>query len=175
MQTNQVRPEKHWPEQLWRNCFWLLVPILLVNVAFGHRLPAAFQPEVFWKDIPLFVAIPENVFRGLVMVVPFLMPLRITSSTQRRGVSLFVLGTLVYFASWAALILAPESRWSQSAFGFMAPALTPALWLTGLTLIGDHLVFTRFAYRRWMYAAIVVLFLVFHNAHAALVYLRHSA
>jgi hypothetical protein len=153
-------------------CFWLLVPILLFNLLFTPYLPAAYQPSIFWKDIPRALSIAENAFRGAVLFGPLLMPLSFRSQRQRIGLVLYVLGTLFYFGSWAMLIVAPRSGWSRSVMGFMAPAYTPALWLTGIGLVGERLVIPRFCYRPWMYGVLVGGFLLSHNLHAALVFAR---
>lgn len=157
---------------LWRNCFLFLIPSLALNALLSRQLPPAFQPNVFGVGIPLVISLPESVFRAVVMVLPALMPLAISTSIQRFGLLLFCAGTLIYFASWAALILAPLSAWSTSVYGFFAPACTPALWLAGLTAIGDRLVFERISYQRWMYGLGAGLFIVFHTAHASIVWLR---
>lgn len=49
------------------SCFWLFVPILLFNVLFARRLPPAYRMQVFSKDVPLAVAIPERLLR----IMPF--------------------------------------------------------------------------------------------------------
>jgi hypothetical protein len=158
--------------RLLLNCFWLLVPLLAVNVIFAGDLPPAFQPAVFWKDIPRGISLPENVLRGLVMFLPALMPLRLDTPSRRRGLALFVFGNAAYFAVWAALILAPASAWSRSAIGFVAPAWTPALWLAGLTLMSDEIVVRRIPWRRGVYAALATAFVAFHCAHTTLVWSR---
>jgi hypothetical protein len=65
----------------------------------------------------------------------------------------------------------PLSPWSQSPLGFLAPAFTPALWLAGIASIGRTLYFGDF-YRPWMFLALSLVFLAFHNAHAWTVYSR---
>ncbi len=45
-------------------------------------------------------------------------------------------------------------------------------WLAGILLIGENLVISRLAYRRWMYGMVIALFLTFHNLHAALIFQR---
>jgi hypothetical protein len=157
---------------LWRNCSVLLVPLLVFNVALMSQLPAAFQRDVFWADIPMVISVPENTLRLLVMLLPALMPLSLSSRTQRVGLGVFCVGAFLYFASWVALILAPDSGWSRSAPGFLAPAYTPLLWLAGLTMLGDRLVLSRFPYRHWMYGSVAALFVAFHVSHAFLVWWR---
>ena len=157
-----------------RNCFWLMVPSILLLFIAADRLPPAFQAEVFWKDIPWFIAWPENLFRTAVFALPAFMPLSIKTTQQRRGLALYLFGTGVYFASWLALIIAPQSWWSLSAAGFLAPAYTPLIWLFGIGLIGERLFVSRIGFRPWMFFALTVVFLGFHIAHTALVFGRLS-
>jgi hypothetical protein len=154
------------------NCFWLLVPILAFNVLFTRLLPPAYQMEVFWKDIPKVVGVPENILRTLVMILPIFMRLQLSTPHQKLGLGLYLAGLLSYFASWIALIAVPWSAWSMSAIGFLAPAYTPIIWLTGIGLMGDMLQFSRVPYRPWIYLGISGLFFAFHNLHAFLVYSR---
>lgn len=155
------------------NCGWLLLPAVLWNLAFATRLPAAFQPEEFWRDIPSALAALENGLRVAVFVLPFFMPLRLREPAQRRALLLFAIGTLIYFGSWQALMAAPQSAWATSALGFTAPAWTPALWLGALALLGRELYWWRF-YRWWMYALVSMAFLVAHISHTAIVFARNT-
>lgn len=86
---------------------------------------------------------------------------------------LYLAGTIIYFMSWLLLIYYPESAWSQSVFGFMAPAYTPLLWLIGIGLVGKSFYF-KFEHARLMYFLIVADFIVLHNIHALLIYTRIS-
>jgi hypothetical protein len=83
------------------------------------------------------------------MILPFLMPFEVATGGRRRGLRLFVVGTLLYVLAWIALMIAPQSPWSTSWLGFVAPAYTPLVWLTGLGLIGRRL-HVPSPYRRWM-------------------------
>jgi hypothetical protein len=108
------------------------VPVLVLNLVLGGTLPAAYQPDVFWQDVPAALSIAENAARVAVLALPVLMPLR----RDRLGWSIYAAGLVLYGISWLALILAPQSVWATSAWGFAAPAYTPALWLAGIGLIG---------------------------------------
>jgi len=153
------------------NCFILTLPVMVWNIVLTDNLPKVFQPDVFWDDIPSFVAYGENISRALVFGLALLMPLRIATPTQKNGIILYIAGVLVYFASWIVLISFPESPWSTSMPGFMAPAYTPSLWLMGIALAGDSFYF-NLPYRRWLFIAISAAFLIFHNTHTYMIFRR---
>jgi hypothetical protein len=153
------------------NCMLLLVPILLWNWAFASRLPRAFSAEYFEKDIPVFITTAENLLRLVVFILPLFMPLNISTRPQEIGLWLYVLGVCLYFLSWLAQMRFPQSAWSKSVFGFLAPAYTPLIWLAGIGLVGSSLYFP-IPYRSWMYCAAAILFLGFHVSHTLIVYLR---
>lgn len=153
------------------NCFLLTIPILLWDYIFTDRLPKAFQPEIFWKDIPPYITNVENISRLIMFVFISLMPLKIKTTTQKKGFALYATGTLLYFASWLMLIYFPNSIWSKSVLGLLSPAYTPLLWLIGIGLIGDSLFF-NIPYKRWLYFLVVIIFLLFHNWHTYLIYFR---
>ncbi len=153
------------------SCGLLLVPAILWNIALTEHLPTAFSRAEFWRDIPTSLAFAENSLRVAVFALPFFMPLDIWAPTSKRALLIYVSGTLVYFASWLALIVSPASRWSTSALGFTAPAYTPFLWLLAIGLLGRQLFWGAF-YRRWMYLVLALAFLAAHISHTALVYAR---
>ena len=161
----------------WRryllSCGLLLLPILLFDAALFDRLPPAISDASSWDAIPPALALAERVLRVPVFLLPFLMSLRMSTARQRAGAVLTVLGMLVYFASWMGLIAAPESGWSLSAAGFLAPAYTPALWLLGIALLGEEFCWGR-PCPPWLYGSLSTAFLLVHVAHAAIVY-AHNA
>lgn len=153
------------------NCFLLTLPIMIWNIVLTKKLPQSFQPEIFWKDIPAYLTYGENISRAVVFMLTLLMPLRISTATQKKGLFLYIAGTIVYFASWLVLIYFPDSRWSNHMIGFMAPAYTPLLWLTGIGLIGNSFYF-NLPYRRWFFISASIIFLLFHNLHTITIYFR---
>jgi hypothetical protein len=156
-----------------RNGIWLTVPILLWNAILASRLPAQFLPDIFWKEIPDVVAYGENSLR---IVVVFAMPLffsiGLSTKTQKQGLVWYLAGTAIYFLSWILQIYYPDSGWSTSMIGFLAPAYTPLVWLIGIGLLGEKFYFPV-RYRPVYYIAPAILFLIFHNTHTAIVYLRN--
>ncbi len=153
------------------SCGLLLIPAVVWNLLLTDRLPSEFSASVFWLDIPRPLSLLENASRALVFAVPFFMPLDVAAPGQRRRLLIFAAGTLVYFASWLALIAAPSSAWSVSAVGFLAPAYTPALWLLGLALLGRRLFWGDW-YRWWMYLPLAATFLAAHVGHTWLIFGR---
>jgi len=153
------------------NCFILMLPILIWNILLTDYLPRAYQPEVFSKDIPSFLMYGEQISRSMIFLLAFLMPLDIARSNkgQRLGLYIYIGGVLLYFASWIMLIGLPDSAWSNSMVGFSAPAITPALWLAGIGLIGNSFYF-NLSFRRWPFMFISAIFLFFHISHTIGVY-----
>jgi len=153
------------------SCGLLLVPVILWNVAFANRLPPMFARGEFWRDIPVSLELAESVMRAFVFILPFAMPLEVAGVSQRRGLWLFLLGLLIYFASWLPLMCAPHSAWSTSALGVSAPAYTPAVWLAGIAMLGRRLFWGQH-YRWWFYLVGAAVFLVAHITHMLIVYAR---
>lgn len=153
------------------SCGLLLVPAILWNIALTERLPPAFSLAEFWRDIPAPLAFAENSLRVAVFALPFFMPLNLSAPTSKHALLVYAAGTLVYFASWLALILFPTSSWSTSALGFTAPAYTPFVWLLGIALLGRQLIWGAI-YRWWMYLVLALAFLATHLSHTAMVYAR---
>jgi hypothetical protein len=153
------------------NCFLLMVPVALWNALLTPSLPWFYSEAVFWKDIPQMISLPEQGLRVLVFALPLAMPLSIETRSQRRGLMLYAAGLMLYFLSWMAQILYPESLWSTSAFGFLAPAYITILWLAGIGLTGRKLFF-NIPYHPAVYILLSVLFVIFHTLHAYLVFGR---
>jgi len=156
-----------------QNCFWLLIPILLMNLLLMGKLPRMYQPEAFSKEIPRWIVWGENALRTVIFVLPLFMPLRIVRTGQMTGFAIYLAGAVVYFLSWGMQIWFPLSAWSRSRLGFMAPGFTPLLWLIGLALVGDSFYFSL-PHSSWIFAGLSTAFLIFHNLHSWIVYSRNS-
>jgi hypothetical protein len=151
------------------NCFWFILPILLWNQF--ATLPGRYTSSIFWRDIPSLVTYGENIARMLVILFPLVLVSRIRQSSQGVGLLVYVIGLVVYGASWLALILLPTSGWSTSMIGFLAPTFTPMVWAVGIGLIGDRLHW-RSSYRQWIYIVIALVFTAFYVTHATIVFTR---
>lgn len=153
------------------NCFLLLIPIFIWNLIFYDQLPAAYGSEIFWKNIPTYISYPENLFRIIVLSTPILMSLSLKSRQQKMGFIIYSIGTIIYFLSWLVLILHPNSNWSQSLLGFMAPAYTTIIWLIGIGILG-HKTFIRIPKASLIYIILACVFVVFHALHTYTVFER---
>jgi hypothetical protein len=140
-------------ELTFANCFWLIVPLLIWNIAFGSKI----TQEAITSDAhsPTWLLGAENVFRIATFFLPLLVQMRVDDNLGKVGLAIYIIGTLIYFASWIPLMTAPQSAWSQSVPGLFAPRLTPWIALFGVALVA----------RSWQYGAIATVFIFFHTWH----------
>ena len=135
------------------NCLWLIVPLLIWNIVLGPKLT---DPRLTSNaNSPAWQLIVENIVRILVFIMPLLIPLQIRDGVSRTGLIVYIVGTLVYFASWLPLMFAPQSPWSMSAIGALAPFVTPLAVFGGIALIGGS----------WGYGVISAVFIFLHTWH----------
>lgn len=151
------------------SCFLLMLPVLFWNIALTDKLPPAFQPEIFGENISPVIKYGENISRLILFVLTALMPLSFKDAGQRNGLRIYTAGLILYFSSWLPPMYLPASVWSNTLFGFMAPAVTPVLWLTGIWLTGKNYYF-NLPISRYVFAVVAVIFLIFHNTHTYMVY-----
>jgi hypothetical protein len=105
-------------------------------------------------------------------MLPIFFPLGISTKLQRIGLYIYGIGIVLYLLSYIALIISPESQWSQSLIGFTAPASTPLIWFVGIGLIMEK-PFFNVPYNRWVYMVLVGLFVGFHFTHTLIIYYRY--
>jgi hypothetical protein len=55
---------------LLRNGGLLIIPPMIITFGLWGALPAAYSPDIFWKDIPGWLGLFENIFRILVFSLP---------------------------------------------------------------------------------------------------------
>lgn len=157
------------------NGLLLLVPVLSWNALFWTKLPPAFAPKEFDRNIPTFVTLGENSLRILVFALPAFMPLQLDLAGQAAAWLVYLGGLVVYFCSWLPLVFRPRSGWSQSLAGFLAPGYTPLGFFAGIAMLGRSFYFS-IPYSPWFYLLAVAGFLGFHLRHLYLVYRRiHQA
>ena len=135
------------------NCFWLMLPLLAWNLVLGPHI----TQEKITSDAhsPAWLLLAENVTRILTFAFPLLLPLGWNGTFGKIGLAIYLVGTLVYFASWLPHLRMPVSNWSASAAGLLAPRLTPLIPLLGVALIA----------RFWPYGMLAALFVFLHTWH----------
>ena len=150
-------------ELTWANCFWLILPILAWNIIFGAKI----TQEQITSDAhsPAWLLGAENIFRLATFILPLFLALPRgaelvpagdwQSALPKIGLTVYIVGTLVYFASWIPLMAAPQSAWSQSIPGLFAPRLTPFISLLGVALLASS----------WGYGVLAMIFIFFHTWH----------
>ena len=104
---------------------------------------------------PAWLLTAENITRIIIFAAPLILPLRHKDNVSKTGLAIYIIGTLIYFATWIPLIWIPDSLWSQSAAGLLAPRLTPLLPFLGIALIG----------RSTPYGVFSILFIALHTWH----------
>jgi len=137
----------------WLNGLWLICPLLAWNLLLG---PHMTDPRITSDaNSPRGLLLAENITRIVVFVSPLLLPLQMKYIWNKTGLVIYILGTLLYFASWLPLLAAPHSSWSNSPAGLLAPRLIPLLPFLGLALIGEN----------WPYGLISAAFVMLHTWH----------
>lgn len=135
------------------NCMWLMLPLLVWNIFLGPKL---VDPRLTSDaNTAAWQLYAENGVRILVFALPLFIPLQLQDMMSKIGFIVYIIGMLVYSASWLPLMLAPQSTWSQSAAGALAPFITPLFVFGGIALIGHSL----------LYGVISTLFIILHTGH----------
>ncbi len=137
----------------WLNCFWLILPLLAWNLFLA---PHIADPRISSDaHSAKWLLAAETITRIVVFAFPLLLPLQIKDALSKAGLAIYIFGTLIYFASWLPLLLAPGSAWSSSSAGLLAPRLTPFLSFLGIAMIGHS----------WFYGSISAVFIFIHTWH----------
>jgi hypothetical protein len=156
---------------IFRNGAILLIPPMAISFGLWSMLPSAFGVEFFWKDIPKWLGLAENISRIIVFALPAFLFFGIGEPLQKRGWILYASGIVLYFLSYLLQIYLPESLWSNSIIGFTAPAWTTIFWLSGIGLVCGRS-WLPIPWSRLVYIVSALLFLLFHICHVMIVFSR---
>jgi hypothetical protein len=154
-----------------RNGALLTAPPMIITFGLWAALPAAYGPDIFWKDIPTWLGLLENSFRLLVFSLPGILYFGKKETGQPLGWILYIGGVAVYLASYLVQIVFPASAWSRSAIGFTAPAWSTLLWFAGIGLVCARS-WLPIPWHRAIYLWSAFIFLIFHTWHTGLVYVN---
>ena len=151
------------------NCFLLLLPVFLWNIAFISRLPKGYRSKEIWDNVPTWLNMTENILRAIVFLLPLILIFSLQMKTQKIGFGLYLVGLLTYFSSWLMQMISPNSNWSTSIIGFMAPAFTTVIWLIGIGIIGQQS-FVNIPRISTIYVFLSIAFVMVHTYHSYLAY-----
>lgn len=152
---------------------WLTFPPLLFSLGLMTFLPNALTPAQFNKGMPDGLLHIESIGRILVFAMPAFFSIGISTTLQKRGLALYLIGVALYYLSYGTQNFFPDSAWSTSTLGFAASAYTNVFWTIGLGLLGEKFYFTeRFRYRPTFYIVPAVVFVFFHTTHLVIFHQR---
>ena len=156
-----------------KNGIWLTFPPLLFSLSLMTLLPTALTPAQFNKGIPNVLLNIESIGRVLVFAMPAFFSIGISTTTQKRGLALYLAGVILYYLSYGTQNFFPNSAWSTSTIGFEASAYTNIFWTIGLGLLGEKFYFTkRLHYRPIFYTVPAVIFAIAHTIHVVIYHQR---
>jgi hypothetical protein len=152
-----------------KNGIWLTLPPLLFSLSLMTVLPNALTPAQFNEGIPDAIVNIEGLGRILVFAMPAFFSIGISTTTQKRGLVLYLTGVALYYLAYGTQNFFPNSGWSTSALGFAASAYTNIFWMIGLGLLGEKFYFTNhLRYRPIFFIVPAVVFVIVHTTHAVL-------
>ena len=156
-----------------KNGIWLTFPPLLFSLSLMTFLPTALTPAQFDRGIPDVLLNIESIGRILVFAMPAFFSISISTTTQKRGLALYLAGVTLYYLSYGTQNFFPNSALSTSTIGFAASAYTNIFWTIGLGLLGEKFYFTeRLRYRPIFYIVPAVVFAIAHTTHAVIYHQR---
>jgi hypothetical protein len=156
---------------VWQSGLILVTPILIWNILLHHDLPPSYQHGGRWNDYPLALSLSEHITRVLTFVLCAFLIIDYSKPVNYRAWTIYIVGTLLYFGSWLAVILWPLSNWSQSLIGFTSPAWTATLWLLGIGFLSSK-TSSRRALVKYSYFLMAALFMLFHTYHAVFAFTK---
>jgi hypothetical protein len=172
--TNQIRtfnPDALPARMLLRNGALLILPPMLITFGLWAALPAAYNLSNFWRGIPAWLGLLENIFRLLVCALPGILYFGKKETGQAVGWVLYAAGLFIYLASYLFQIYLPTSVWSLSLLGFTAPAWTTVFWLAGIGLVCVRS-WLPVPWHRLIFLGCAFCFLLCHVGHTTLVFFQ---
>jgi hypothetical protein len=157
-------------DNILTNSFILLIPVFIWNIIFTSKLPSVYTDKASKESIHSFFEYGEHFFRIVIFIIPLFIKYNILNGYT---ICIYIAGTLIYFISWLILIYLPESKWSKSTGGLLAPAYTAIIWLMGIALVSEKY-YISIPYEKWHYIIPAVLFTVFHTFNTYMVLRKNS-
>ena len=115
------------------NNFLFLIPPLLLNAASHTKL----HREAFHQPVPAWITISEQLTRAAVFGYPMALPVNTNHDLFYPGLAVYIGGLVLYSASWFLNCTDPERGLADNVFIKFAPAYTPLIWLTGISMMAE--------------------------------------
>ncbi len=123
-------------EYIRTNSYWYLIPILLFNLIFAPKLT---EVGYLTKQVDIgYMGTAELVLRIAIFALPLIICVDYENPKLYKYLSVFVIGTLVYFISWLLIIYCPGLAFTRTWWIQLAPAYLPVIWLIALALMGKR-------------------------------------
>jgi len=146
------------------NCFLLFVPILVFNILFFKKLPLHYL-----KNISHRIIIMETIARIITVAFSIIMAINNQNKTGKIGLMIYIIGTIIYFASYFIEIYASNTLFGRKIIFILAPYWTSVIWLIGIGLIGNRF-FINIPYHFTVYLVLSIIFATIHTIHGYLCY-----
>ena len=153
----------------FKNCFLLLIPVLLWNIIFTSYLPEVYTNTSILGDIPAMVRWGEIIAFLSILVLSLMMPLKIKTGVQKLGLIIYFAGLAIYLLAWRPIILYPNGDWSSSFLGFISLAFLPLILLVGIGMLGNKYYF-KLQFSRGLYIVLSFILIFLGTWHAILLY-----
>ena len=111
-----------------------LAPVIAWNLAFTRALKI---DRFFPGSAPRLLRTAEAISRAFVFVYPLFLATHPQSPLFRIGLGTYTGGSILYYASWIALMRLPEATVRRHRLLPLAPAYTPALFLSGIAMMTE--------------------------------------
>lgn len=149
-------------QYLYRNCFLLFIPVILINI-----LSIKYLPEYYLKNIPHAIVYLEIVVRIILMALSAVMIIDIKDRVGKTGVWIYAIGLAMYIVSYVVIINFPDTSIGKSMIVQLSGYWTATIWLIGIGLIGKRL-FVKMPYHYSCYVVLSILFGMIHTYHGYL-------
>ena len=118
-------------QYLYRNCFLLFIPVILLNILFTKYLP-----ECYLKNISHIIVPTEIIVRIVLMALSTIMMIDLKGRIGKTGILIYVIGLAIYSASYFVLINYPDTIVGKNVILQLSGYWTAMIWLIGIGLIG---------------------------------------
>ncbi|MBF0207914.1 MAG: hypothetical protein HQK53_13625 [Oligoflexia bacterium] len=157
------------------NSFMLFIPIHLWNLLLASKLIGKIRLDNPNLVVPCAITTLEIFFRFVVFTLPIFMHFDFTLRKEKIGFILYSAGIVVYFLSWIPHLFPIFKGLRKRLLFFIAPALTPIIWLIGIGLMSKpyfNFINLPMGSGSEIYCLTATIFVFFHCAHVTFAFLK---